>query len=114
MRDARGALRAPIGEVPVVGPDQRLLVGQARRPAKQPLRLGHVHEGVPVRRLVVPFRERRETRELEPAPGGAPEPAWSISAGRSERTVPNFFAPTLNVSPAASGAAEARTIASTR
>src|SRR5436305_2102384 len=31
------------------------------------------------------------------------EPAWAISAPRSSRTVPNSPAPTLNVSPAASG-----------
>ena len=31
------------------------------------------------------------------------EPAWAISASRSERTVPNSFAPTFIVSPATVG-----------
>ena len=63
-----GAFKAAaVGEVPVVGLDQRLRVRKPRAPAEQPLRLRDVDERVPVSRLVVPLGERREPRELERA-----------------------------------------------
>ena len=104
-------------EVPVVRRGRA--PARSRAAASQPssaLRLRDVDERVAVRRLVVPLGERREpararARAARSRPAGPGigvsrdrEPAWSISACRSARTVPNSLAPMLIVSPARLGA----------
>ena len=126
MRDAGpvdGA--AAVGQVPVVGLDQRLARSRAAgasRAAAPPWRCRRTSRGA--RSCSATRRAARGARARAPRSASSAgfagtgvtrlrEPAWAISASRSSRTVPNSPAPTLIVSPATSASA-ARTTASTR
>ena len=111
VRRAGAAHLGEVLEVPVVGGAQRLGVREPRLPAEQRRGLARSRRTSPCApSCSATPRAARAARARAPAATSSagltgtgrsrePEPAWSISACRSSRTVPNEPAPTLSASP---------------